>query len=200
MSQSQVLKEVEDDNAMHHRVARLSITVDDDSYKEHQKFLTSLKSQSENQESSAFSGDEETPYNVPVATTNERFPKSSKKRKNEKRKQRKLQKKLERQQQIENGTALLREMIDNSNQNTSAIDDDDDDGGDGNGNDNGNRDNIPLHLLAKERGSKRRRSSAALNVGMIVRKKKFLNDKPKLTVLGDRNKKASISSIRDLLL
>lgn len=166
---------------MHHRVARLSITVEDDSYNERQKFLSSLKTQHEGDSNSmggSSVGDGQSEHsNEDDSDANQNKAKPQSRTKNRKnRKEVRLQRKL------------LEEIGESSN--TSAIEDIDD-----STNDNANS----AALLTRNLGrSKRRRSSVALTT--IVRKKKFLANHPKLTILSDRPKKATISSIRDLLL
>jgi RNA exonuclease 1 len=180
MSQPVVSSELEDGNSMHHRVARLSITVTDNSFDERQTFLSSLKSQTEETHDEVVSDSEEKKDDEDAQTKSfSALMKPGRAGRNERNKLRKLQKKLRRQQESNELLDSAEELKHNSTSDL-AIDDSND------------------TILKSIRGSKRRRSSVAQNV--IVRKKKFLAELPKLTILSDKNKKASISSVRDLLL
>lgn len=167
--------ELDDSSLMHHRVARLSITVEDNSFDERQRFLSSLKTQSEdkNAEEEGNTALKDETHTSLLALKEEAIKKS----RAEKRKAKKIQKKIERQ---------AAKLNSNNEDDDSAIDD-------------GNDASTSLPLPKNVRGSKRRRSSVA-QLQVIVRKKKFLAEPPKLTILSDRNRKTSISSVRDLLL
>lgn len=176
MSDSVISNENEDGNAMHHRVARLSITVEDQSYNERNKFLAGLKATKSEEKDSNLSEDGDKGNDS----------KSEKKSRNSTRNAIRKQKKLQRRLELKKSVDLLDASETAFEADHSAIDD--------------------LNAASTDtvfesdstRGSKRRRSSVAQNV--VLRKKKFLQDEPTLTILGDRQKKATISSVRDLLL
>lgn len=165
----------EDDN-VHHHVARLSISVTDDSCTERQKFLDSLKNPTLDKTNikTIEQINEIDDEKDETDETDEKLSRKAKqRRRNEHRKLKKKQKRLER----------LANEPNSAESNDSAIDD---------------TTEAAISPSKKARGSKRRRSSVAQNV--IVRKKKFLEIQPNLYIYGDRTKKATISSIRDLLL
>lgn len=164
MSDAVFPAESEDGNTMHHRVARLSITVEDSSFQEREKFLGTLRSLSPVEAGESESADSD-------ITT------KTKKSRNAARKALKQKRKLERMRSID----VL--PVESDQINESAIDDVTD---------------STIDEAATKGRSKRRRSSVAQTV--VLRKKKFLQDEPSLTILSDRPKKATISSIRDLLL
>ncbi|GMM45849.1 Rnh70 protein [Pichia kluyveri] len=167
--------EMEDSHGMHHRVARLSITVDDNV--EREKFLLNINgkdgSKEDNNNNNSNNNNnndddvnkENTLIELPNKTNNTKKALNKK----EKRKLHKQNKKL----------ANL-----NKKNNESAIDEESETGNDTN-------------FIPPPPRQKRRRSSVA---PVIVRKKKFLAEIPKLSILNDRTKKVSVSSIRDLLL
>lgn len=170
----------DDDNNVHRHVARLSISVGDDSFDERQKFLSSLKDHSTHGSSEDIE-DKETNMDGEAEPENEKATSRANSRK-ERTKKRKELKKLKRRE-------MKLQDVSNSNSNSlesltdSAI---------------AESNEISTLPAKSTRGAKRRRSSVAQNV--IVRKKKFLESEPQLFIYGDREKKASISSIRDLLL
>ena len=182
MSEPTIPEEAESHN-MHHRVARLSITVEDDSHSERQQFLSSIKTPSED---SIVEKDEEKENKCTESPTRNEVSIEEKKRlKKEKMKLKKQRKRQERQAAaLGNSTTNNNTNSDEDHENSAIADDLVDD------------ESRPL--TKNQRIAKRRRSSVTQNV--IVRKKKFLSEDPRLVVLSDMTKKASISSIRDLLL
>lgn len=180
-----VIEETEndDENNVHHHVARLSISVADDSANERQNFLATLKA---NKNELTFNEDRENEKNGKTENyvdniennNNENKPIPNKREERIKRikERKKMKKKLRKEQILEaqNVNPDLESAIVESDDNSAEF----------------NNKNT--------RGSKRRRSSVAQTV--TLRKKKFLEADPKLTIFSDRTKKASISSIRDLLL
>lgn len=175
--------EVDDENNVHHHVARLSISVTDDSANERQKFLATLTTNNDELKSNENRGDEEGGNNENNIDNIENKNNGSatimnkREERNKRAKERKKLKKKLRKEQIlgaQNVNPDFESAVVESDDNSIEL---------------GNK---------KMRGSKRRRSSVAQTV--TLRKKKFLEVDPKLTVFGDRTKKASISSIRDLLL
>lgn len=188
MSQNLIEKQVgsangshdgDDDNNVHRHVARLSISVGDESFDERQKFLFSLRNQHKQESNETLDNTKETEIEAEEGTDKLSVKTNSR---TERTKKRKELKKLKRREK-----KLLDDLSSNSSSaeslHESAI----------------AESNEKVTVPAKNvRGSKRRRSSVAQTV--IVRKKKFLESKPQLFIFGDREKKASISSIRDLLL
>ncbi|TID13601.1 hypothetical protein CANINC_004863 [Pichia inconspicua] len=162
--------ENEDGNTMHHRVARLSITVDDNSYQEKQKFLGSLQSLSSDEVNETGNVQLETKARTTRSTNFDQEDSEPKKH-------------LEENVNNDLSTDALGKLG-TSQLNDSAVDDATD---------------IVDNALLKGR-SKRRRRRSSVAQPVVLRKKKFLQDEPSLTILSDRPKKATISSIRDLLL
>ncbi|KAG0681216.1 hypothetical protein C6P40_003240 [Pichia californica] len=167
-----VIEENDDDNSVHHHVARLSISVaDEESNNERQKFLLTLRNQQNSSSNETLEGGGDGGADNDSDTSKELSKKEKSKKKNE---MRRLKKRLKKQEILLNKVADLESAIAETD------------------------DSITTVPTKNSRGSKRRRSSVAQNV--IVRKKKFLEAQPKFTVLGDLMKKATISSIRDLML